>query len=224
MRKGARNQESSTSMSPTSARLLKTGRPLDPDKGDAEVRPRGAVFGEAAAELGPEHTEAPQQAELLAAPEAAARPVAVQNGRMLATYVGLGLERDKDNEKLVHLDFSFPLEDAHDGFIPKKVKEAWLWLKDSGNTLVKVGDVPPVTLDIYLDPKEKKSELHVTGAEFSRAIVQVVEEVGKGQVKLVTRFAFRLRIERTKQVIDWAAWNDSESFWLKMPATQKSIL
>lgn len=209
--------------SPTSARLLRHTRPLDPEKDDAEVRPKGEVFGEAAAELGPEHTEVPQQAELLAAPEEAARPVAVQNGRMLATYVGLGLERDKNNEKLVHLDFSFPLEDAHDGYIPKKVKEAWLWLKNAENKAVQIIGIPPVTLDVFLDPKAKRAELHLPGAGFSKAVISLIEEVGKGKAKMVTRFSFRLLTQRSPSVMEFAAWRDGEEFWLQMESTQKSI-
>jgi len=99
--------------------------------------------------------EVPQQAELLAAPEEAARPIAVQNGRMLATYLGLGLERDKNNEKLVHLDFAFPLEEAHDGFIPRKVKDAWTWLKEQDNKAVQIKGIPAITLDVFLDPKRR---------------------------------------------------------------------
>jgi hypothetical protein len=216
---------------PTSARLLKN-RPLE--KGEQEFsgtlseqdekRSTKEVFAEAAAGVGPEAVEqVPQQAELLAAPEEAARPIAVQNGRMLATYVGLGLERDKNNEKLVHLDFSFPLEDAHDGHIPKKVKDAWEWLKESSNKAVQIIGIPAVTLDVYLDPKEKKSELHLLGAEFTKAIISLIEEVGKGKAKMVTRFSFRLRFSRLAKVIEFAAWRDGEEFWLKMPVTQESI-
>jgi hypothetical protein len=207
---------------PTSARLLKN-RPLD-DADDVEVRPKQAVFAEAATQVGPENIETPQQAQLLAAPEEAVRPIAVQNGRMLATYVGLGLERDKDNEKLVHLDFSFPLEDGHRGFIPKKVAEAWSFLKESDNKLIQIKGIPPVTLDVYLDPTAKKCELHLVGAEFSKAVVQLIEEVGKGKAVMVTRFAFRLCVTRKPTVIDFAAWRDGESFWLRMLSTQKSMV
>ena len=231
MGKKAEKKSSSGKPKLTSARMLKN-RPVDMlereftgdlVEQDKQRSARDTTFEQAAAEVGPEHTEPPKQRELLASPEAAARPVAVQNGRMLATYVGLGLERDKDNEKLVHLDFSFPLEEAHNGHIPKKVKDAWLWLKESGNEYVRVSDIPPITLDVFLDPKARSGELHLVGAEFTKAVVQVIEETGKGAVKLVTRFAFRLRVERDKDVINWAAWNDSESIWLKMPATQKSM-
>ena len=197
--------------------------PLDPKTDNVEVRPKKQVFAEAAAQLGSDQIEPPKQHDLLALPEQAQRPIAVQNGRMLATYVGLGLERDKDNEKLVHLDFSFPLEAAHDGFIPKKVKEAWEWLAFTHNKAIQIAEIPPITLSVYIDPKEKTPELHLVGAEFTKAIVQVIEEVGKGAAKMVWRFAFRLRIQRTKKVIDWAAWHDGDSFWLSMPATQKSM-
>lgn len=215
----AKGKATSSEGQPTSARLL-PNRPLDPKTDDAEVRPTREVFAEAGKELG----EAPQRAQLLAAPEEAKKPQAVQNGRMLATYVGLGLERDKDNEKLVHLDFSFPLEDAHDGFIPKKVKAALEWLKEQDNKAVQITGLPAVTLDVYDAPGSKKATLHLVGAQFTKAIIAVIEEVGKGKAKLVWRFAFRLRVERDEDVIGFAAWRDGEEFWICMPPAQHSLV
>jgi hypothetical protein len=206
----------------TSARLL-PNRPLDPEKDDVEVRPKGQVFAEAAAQVGPDNIEPPAQKELLAPPEAAERPQVVQNGRILATYVGMHLHRDKGDAALVHLDFSFPLDETHNGHLPKKVKNAWDYLASSGDVAVRVGDMPAMTLDVYLDPKEKKPELHLIGADFSRAIVQVVEETGKGASKKVTRFAFRLLTERTNVLMQWAGWSDGKLFWLTLKPTQKSL-
>lgn len=203
---------------PTSARLL-PNRPQDPDEKELPVKEAMAV---AIAETG--SAEVPQQTQLLAAPEEARKPQAVQNGRMLATYVGLGLERDKDNEKLVHLDFSFPLEDAHDGHIPRKVKAALEWLKEQDNKAVQITGLPAVTLDIFDAPGSKKSNLHLIGAVFTRAIISVIEEVGKGKTKLVWRFAFRLRAERDEDVIGFAAWRDGEEFWITMPPTQSALM
>jgi hypothetical protein len=217
-----------TATRPTSARLL-PNRPLDPKTDDADVRPPSArekTFGAAAAELGPESIEQPGQVthpELLASAEEATRPVAVQNGRMLATYVGLGLERGKENEKLVHLDFSFPLEESHNGHVPTKVKDAWDYLITSENKLIQISEVAAVTLSVFSDPKKERPLLHLTAASFSKAIVSIVEEVGKGKAKKVTRFSFRLLVERTDKVIEFGAWNDGEEFWLTMPATQKHL-
>lgn len=212
-----KNRTSSDEGKPTSARLLY--RPESPDDGKL---PAKEAFAAAAAELDDANVKAgstaaednplqPQQAQLLAAPEEAVRPSAVQNGRLLATYVGLGLERNKD-QKLVHLDFSFPLEDAHDGYIPKKVKAALEWLKEQDNKAVQITGLPAVTLDVYDSPASKKATLHLIGAEFTRAIISVIEEVGKGKAKLVWRFSFRLRVERDEKVIGFAAWRDEEEF------------
>jgi hypothetical protein len=210
----------------TSQRLL-PNRPVDPDPSPpgAEKKPNvKAAFAEAAKLVPPENVEPPKQAELLAPPEAAARPAAVQNGRIHAMYNGLGLERDKDGERLVHLDFSFILEPAiHDSFIPDKVLEAWRFLQTSGEKGVMLNGIPAVTFDVWIEPKAKKPELHLAGAEFSKAIVQVVEEVGKGKAKKVTRFAFRLLVERDEDVIEFAAWRDGEEFWLTMPETQGKL-
>lgn len=211
----------------TSQRLLKN-RPLEPSNENvSDEKPHGKKrhpIAEAAEQV-PEAvvtSEEPKQAELLAPPEEARKPVAVQNGRLLAAYMGLGLERNKDGDAYVHLDFSFPLEAEHDGHIPKRVKEAWEWLKLSGNPLVQVGSIPGVQLRVYLDPKEKGSELSVD-ADFSKAVIQVVEETGKGKTKLVTRFKFRLVMERSKKVIEWGAWNDGAEFWLKIEPLQREL-
>jgi len=198
---------------PTSARLL-PNRPVDASDGPAGLRAADVDAYE-------QQFKTP---ELLADPVDAVRPLAVQNGRLLATYVGLKLERDKNKEKLVHLTFSFPLETAHDGYLPKKVKAAWDYLVESHDTLIQVAEIPPITLDLYEDTKEKKPVLHLVGAEFSKAVVQVIEEVGKGKATKVTRFAFRVLVERDEKTMHFAAWNDGEQFWIQMPETQKSMV
>jgi len=212
----------------TSQRLLKN-RPHDPPEAtpppDAK-KPPVAVFAEAAKQVPAENVEtaAPKQQELLAAPEAAARPEPVQNGRIHAMYVGLGLERDKDGEKLARLDFSFILEAGiHEDVIPEKVREAWEFLRISQEKGVMLNGIPPVTFDVWEKPTDKKPELHLVGATFSKAIVQVIEEVGKGKAKKVTRFAFRLLVERDEDVIDFAAWRDGEEFWITMTETQGKL-
>lgn len=217
----------------TSQRLLKNRpheaeeSPTPPEQG--KKKPTAAAFAEAAAQVPAENVETkavPQQQELLAPPEEAARPSPVQNGRIHAMYIGLGLERDKDNEKLVHLDFSFVLEtDVHDedGLIPEKAMHAWHYLQRSGEKGVMLNGIPPVTFDVWLEPKAKKPELHLPGAAFSKAVVQVVEEVGKGKAREVTRFKFRLLVERDDDVIDFAAWRDGEEFWITMPETQGKL-
>lgn len=175
-------------------------------------------------EQGPKPGEQVAAPELLAEADDAAKPAAVQNGRIHATYLGLGLERDKNNEKLVHLDFSFALQSGiHDGLIPEKAKDAWYYLQASGDIAVKINGIPPCTLDVYRNPSDKKAQLHLMGASFSKATVQVIEEVGKGKTIKVTRFAFRLLVERTEEVIEFAAWRDSEDFWITIPATQRKM-
>lgn len=192
----------------TSARLLRN-RPLDTSD------PAGTTIESAEAQI--------KTPELLADPEAAVRPVVVQNDRFLATYVGCKLERDKDKEKLVHLHLSIALQTEHDGYLPRKVKRAWDYLVESHDKLVQVQEIPAVTLDLYADTKERKPLLHLVGAEFSKAIVGIFEESGKGKTTKVTRFEFRLLVERDEKTMHFAAWNDGEQFWITMPPTQKSI-
>lgn len=217
-----------TTGKPTSARLLRN-RPLDQKDDDVEVRPpslRDKAFEEAAEQLTPEEIAAKdaqvEHPALLADEAEAKAPIAVQNDRMHATYLGLGLEREKD-QRLVHLDFSFPLELVHNGYLPRKVKDAWEYLISSKNKMIQILGVPAVTLSLYQSPASKKATLHLVGADFAKAIVSIIEEVGKGKTKKVTRFAFRLLVPRTEEIIAFAAWHDGEDFWITMPTTQKNI-
>jgi hypothetical protein len=164
-----------------------------------------------------------KQQELLASPEEVKLPKAVQNGLMLATYVGLGLERDKDNSKLIHLDWSFPITDEHERYLPKRVKQAYEWLRESGNPLVQVSDLPMMTLEAYEYPEAKLPFLSIVGAEFTRATLQVIEETGKGKTKEVIRFKFRLRFKRTAAIVKFAAWSDDDVFWISLQRTQKEL-
>lgn len=221
-----------TSSKPTSARLLKHTRPAEavsetssPSTNAASSSKPAGVFAEAARSLSPDQIEEPKQRPLIppADGEAPAEPVVVQNGRLLATYVGLGLDRDPDDEKLLHLDFSFPLEKIHNGHLPARVKDAWEFLKMSGNPLVQVGGIPEATVAVFEDPKDKKPLLKIVGAVYKKAVIQLVEETGKGKSKTVTRFKFRLEMERKPHIVDFAAWHDGEQFWLSMEQTQGEL-
>ena len=161
--------------------------------------------------------------ELLAKPEDAVKPVAVQNGRMHALYMSAGFERDKNKRKLVHLDFSITLEEGCDHLIPEKVKDAWLWMLNTENKLVEVRGIPAVTLAAFINPKISRAMIHLPAAEIVKAVVSCREEVGKGQSREIERFVFRLLVERTEDVVKFAAWHDGEELWITMPTTQASL-
>lgn len=161
---------------------------------------------------------------LLANADEAKKPVAVQNDRIHATYLGLGLERDKENRKLLHLDFSFNLENGQmTGLIPDRVAEAWNFLAKTDNKLIEVRNLEPITLAVFKNPTEKETLLHLPGATFSKAVIAIREEVGKGKTIEVVRFSFRLLVERTAELIKFAAWRDTEDFWIELPATQRRM-
>lgn len=193
---------------PTSAR----DRSLEPGAGD-EME----VQGDGGAD--------PAQAPLI--PEAdmpkAVEAIPIQNERVAATYVGMGLARDKKDEKLVYLEFSFTMTKHHSDYVPEKVADAFKWLERTDNKSIVVNHIEPQTVDIFETPKEKKATLHMTGATVSSATVGMVEENGKGKTKTVIRFRFRLMVERDEDAISFGAWRDGEQFWLNMRDTQASI-
>ena len=76
---------------------------------------------------------------------------------------------------------------------------------------------------MFSDPRRKDPLVHLVGAEFVTAVVKVVEETGKGKSIMVTRFLFRVRVERNDEIIHFGAWRDGEEFWICMPSTQGEI-
>jgi hypothetical protein len=197
---------------PTSAR----SRPLLPANPKDDEGPAGVVVMET--------KEEPIQPPLI--PDAdipAVEPTPIVNDRIVATYVGLSISRDKNEEKLCSLEFSMTLTEKHDRYLPKKVAKAHAWLVETDNKLVQVNHVKPQTVNIFDDPKEKKPILHIVGGTIERASVAMIEETGKGKTKKVIRFVFRLCIERDDKAIAFAAWRDTEQFWLEMDQTQMKI-
>jgi len=87
-----------------------------------EVRPKEQVSLKLQANSGP-NTSKNRNKRTAGDAEEATRPVAVQERPDAREYVGLGLERDKNNENsCISISLS-RLEDAHNGFIrEKKVK------------------------------------------------------------------------------------------------------
>jgi hypothetical protein len=149
--------------------------------------------------------------------------IPIQNDRIAATYVGMGLARDKKDEKLVFVEFALTMTKLHADYVPEKVADAFKWLERTDNKSIVVNHVEAQTVDIFETPKEKKPALRVVGADVLKATVAMIEENGKGKTKRVIRFSFRLLVERSEEVIEFAAWRDEETFWLKMGDTQGSI-
>lgn len=195
---------------PTSART----RSINPPNPKDDEAPAGEA----------EEKQEPIQAPLIPESEIpVVEPTPIVNDRMVATYVGLSLSRDKNGEKLCSLEFSMTLTPEHDGYVPKKVAAAHEWLVDSDNKLIQVNHIKPHTVDIYDEPNAKKPLLHVVGGTVEKASVAMIEETGKGKAKKVIRFVFRLCVERDEKAIAFGAWNDESQFWLDMDQTQRTM-
>src|SRR5882724_9292937 len=69
----------------------------------------------------------PAQQELLGVPET--ERVSVEHGKMAVHFVRFTPDRSKDRNRVVYLDLSLELEDAHEGRLPREVQDAWKDLK-----------------------------------------------------------------------------------------------
>lgn len=149
-------------------------------------------------------------------------PKPVRGGRMLAHFVGPHYI-NKDGERSIGLEFSFPLEKDHKGLIPRKVMDAWEVLKGGNVKRIDVKDVEPQTVGISIAPDDKE-DLTLPAAEVTKASLSVIVEKGKGKTKEVHRFTVRFVVDRNKAIRDFI-WNqDGESIWITMQRTQASLI
>lgn len=207
---------------PTSARTRSIAH-FPPPKGDEEVK--GDVVDSEFEEVAdpPEQSKEAVQAPLL--PESEMKPQEpepIQNNRVAATYLGLTLSQYKD-DKFVSLAFSMKLTKEHEDHVPEKVSDAYKWVVKTDNKQVTIQGIEKQTIEVFAAPKEKKSEMKIVGGVIEKSQVVVNEETGKGTSIDVIRFKFSVKIPRTRDAIDFAAWNDELDFWLVMKDTQRRM-
>jgi hypothetical protein len=154
-------------------------------------------------------------------------PATVVNGRMLAEYVKPHFSRDRNDDRFIALEFSTKLTEAHTTVLPKSVLAAWDYLRsENGNNPDAVMGVKivPQTVRIFLTSDTRDEELMIVGGIVSHAKVQIVEERGSGEAVKYTRFSFRVENERSKNIVNFAAWSDGKQVWLDSKATQPGLL
>lgn len=172
---------------------------------------------------------APGQQPLPGAIEEQTGPALVVNGRMLCEYVKPHFTRDKDDDRFVSLEFSTKLTEAHSTVLPRSVLGARDFISNGHSedgTGNKVEGIPvkPQTVRIFLTSDTKDEELMIVGATITHAKVQIVEERGNGEAVKFLRYSFRVMDERSKNILNFACWNDGRAVWLESRATQESLL
>lgn len=153
-------------------------------------------------------------------------PRPVQHGHLLAAYVLPHYRIHKDMGQVVEMEFSFPLTPDHRGNLPDGVEEAWRFIDKKNYPSIDVSAIPPQTVTIRKAPDMKKDEymLHLADVLLVKARLRKVEEKGKGHVKTVLRFSFRMLCEVTEpDVCRFADRQFGKDVWIEMAEIQGTL-
>jgi hypothetical protein len=153
-------------------------------------------------------------------------PRPVRNGHLQAAYVLPHYRIHKDLGQVVEMEFSFPLTGEHKGNLPDGVEEAWKFIDKKNYPSIDVSAIPPQTVTIRKAPDMKRDDymLHLASVLLVKAKLKKVEEKGKGHVKTVMRFSFRMLCEVTEpDVCKFADRQFGKDVWLEMSETQGKL-
>jgi len=165
--------------------------------------------------------EEPVQGELIKEPTPPAPP-AIQHGKIAMHFVGYKAKRSKDRDKIVNMDFSLELTDAHRKHIPREIEDAWHELENNQYRSVEPNGSAEHNLALYLASDQEEPDL-ATVATLSKAVVSRIQERGKGEARKITRLVMRFVTELTKDVDHFCVNAYDETVYAKIEAAQRSF-
>jgi len=168
----------------------------------------------------PVRKEPEQKGSLLV--EQPKRPTVVGD-RFEAFFLKPSFSKTKDGKKLVGLRFTVPLEDEHDGLLPKIVHEGYKDVKKKGRNKIGFNGVPGQCVDIYLSQDIKEEALTLPAAKFLNSRIDIIERKGEGATRKVIRLSFTLQVEQSHEVRNFATESHGANFWLQMEETEEML-
>lgn len=164
----------------------------------------------------------PKQAALPGS-EAQPEPKAFRKGHILVNLVRVKIDKEGD-DRVLGLEISFPLTDELKGKLPKAVEDAWEFVEANESPLVKIDGIPPMNIELRLDPGDKDAVFEASGMSFEHASVAFIEKTGDGKEQEIIRFHFTVWMELKKSELTWAATHFDAQYWMKWRKTQASLL
>jgi len=162
----------------------------------------------------------PEKATLMV--EQPKRPVVVGD-RFEAFYLKPSFSKTKDGKKLVGLRFTVPLEDEHEGLLPKIVHDGYRDVKKKGRNRIGFNGVPGQCVDIYLSQDIKEESLTLPAAKFLNSRIDIIERKGEGATRKVIRLSFTLQVEQSHEVRNFATENHGNNFWLTIDESEEPL-
>jgi hypothetical protein len=134
-------------------------------------------------------------------------------------------KEDKNGDRVIEMEFSFPLTPEHRGQLPDGVEDAWRYASSKNHPSAEVTGIPGQVVTVWDAPDRGKDDylLHLEMAAIIKAKVRRIEEKGKGHVKTIIRFSFRLLVDVEKENCKFADNHFGKMLWLEMDEKQGKL-
>lgn len=127
-------------------------------------------------------------------------------------------------DRFMLLPFSVSLIEEHLKYFPNQIKEWYEVVHDESRHVPFICiDVPPVTVEIYPYPEQEEPSIKVIGTTLESVALELIEEKGKGETRLVVRLSFMVPIP-DGPYFDWAVHNFGGAIWIRIARAQGDLL
>jgi hypothetical protein len=123
----------------------------------------------------------------------------------------------------VSLAITLPLEDSHDGLLPKIIHDGYRDITKKGRKGMTFTELPGQHAAFYLTSDIKEESLVLPAAKMINASLALVQRKGEGEARKVIRLSFRLQVKLSKEVAHFAEHNLGNNFWLSLKETEEPL-
>jgi len=123
----------------------------------------------------------------------------------------------------VSLAITLPVEDEHDGLLPKIVHDGYRDVLKKARKAINFSELPGQRAEFYISSDAKEESLVLPAAKMINTSLALIQRKGEGQSRQVVRLSFRLQVKLSREVAHFAENNLQNSFWLKLSESQEEL-
>jgi hypothetical protein len=123
----------------------------------------------------------------------------------------------------VSLAITLPLEDSHDGLLPKIIHDGYRDITKKGRKGMTFTELPGQHAMFFLTSDIREESLVLPAAKMINASLALVQRKGEGEARKVIRLSFRLQVKLSKEVAHFAEQNLGNNFWLSLKETDEPL-
>ena len=123
----------------------------------------------------------------------------------------------------VSLAITLPLEDSHDGLLPKIIHDGYRDITKKGRKGMTFTELPGQHAMFFLTSDIPEESLVLPAAKMINASLALIQRKGEGEARKVIRLSFRLQVRLSKEVAHFAEQNLGNNFWLSLKETDEPL-